>query len=172
MYPIFGLIGPSGSGKTTFIEEMVRRWPDRLAVVKSLTTRPRRGPEDDLHYDFLTREDMAKREQRGTLLQRAEHAGNIYATDRKDVHALLEKKFGINALVEPAVKDFRNAGCEMILIKLIPINHQTRDGRSEADKQRAQTVLNFDFELTNSFEPGGKEKAVGNLIEFLKKYLD
>lgn len=173
MYPIFGIIGPSGSGKTMLIEEMVSRWPERLGVVKSLVTRARRGPEDDRYYDFVTREEMEKRIQQDRLIQHVEFAGNIYANDREDVNALLTEVFGIMAIVEPSVQKFRDAGYEMILIKVHPIHgQQEREGRADADRERAQISLDFTFEVINSFEPGGKEKAIEELAEFLKKYLE
>ncbi|MBM3205079.1 hypothetical protein FJZ48_03840 [Candidatus Uhrbacteria bacterium] len=173
MFPIFGLVGPSGSGKTLLIEEMLARWPSRLGVLKSLATRMRRGLEDDRYYDFVTNEEMRERITQGRLIQSVEFAGNIYGNDRKDVDALLKNMFGIMAIVEPSVKKFRDAGYEMILVKITPINgQQMREGRREADVARAKIPLDFAYEVTNAFEPGGKEKAIEALEHFLKHYLE
>jgi len=152
------------------ILEMVKRWPDELAIIKSLTTRPSRGPEDELFYHFVTPEKFEQRRAEGHFLQSAEYAGNLYATDRGEVHKLLAEKYGITALVESSIKDFCAAGCRIILIKIKPINHQTRDGRAQADQRRAQTPLAFDAEVTNSFEPDGKERAIKALSSILENH--
>jgi guanylate kinase len=175
MRTIFGLVGQSGAGKTTLIEEIVRRLPDRIAIVKSLTTRPRRGPEDDTFYDFIPVEEMRQRETEGRLAQISEYAGNLYANDRQQLDELLDKKFGINALVEDGVNNLRRAGYSVTVIKVLPVHHISQVDkqylipleRREADKRRSQINLPADFILNNSFEPGGKEKAIQQLAKYI-----
>jgi guanylate kinase len=171
MHPIIGLVGPSGSGKTTLIEDMVRRFPERVGILKSLTTRPRRGPEDDANYDFVSVEEMRSREIAGRLVQISEYAGNLYAHDRDHCDGLLQKKIGICALIEQGVRNLRNAGYQVIVVDIIPKGWPgERDvARAMADKQRAASGLEADFTITNSFVSGGLEKAEQDLVEIVER---
>ncbi|HVM90774.1 MAG TPA: ATP-binding cassette domain-containing protein [Verrucomicrobiae bacterium] len=171
MNPIVGLVGPSGSGKTTLIEAMVARFPERVGILKSLTTRARRGPEDDVNYDFVSVEEMRAREKAGRLVQVSAYAGNLYAHDRDHCNGLLEEKIGICALVEQGVRNLRNAGYEVIVVGIVPENWPgERDAaRAQADKQRAASGLEPDYTITNSFEPGGLTRAEDALAERISR---
>lgn len=179
MRTIFGLVGSSGAGKTTLILEIVKRFHDAVAIVKSLTTRPKRGPEDDAFYDFVTVEELRQREKDGRLIQVSEYAGNLYANDRQELDALLKEKFGINALVEDGVNNLRRGGYNVTVIKVLPVHnagHTSVDPpnvikeRQDADRKRAQANLPADFILNNSFEPGGKEKAIERLAKYIQSF--
>ena len=169
MKTIFGLVGASGAGKTTLILEMLRRMPDKVAVVKSLTTRPRRNDEDDVFYTFITAGDMTQRKTENRLVQMSEYAGNYYANDRKELDTMLKDRCGIAALVEEGVNNFRQAGYNVIVIKIIPFHHPLSGDliRKRADEERALMHLPADLVLNNSFEPGGKEKAADKLAAFI-----
>ncbi|MEK7493787.1 MAG: hypothetical protein AAB630_01385 [Patescibacteria group bacterium] len=39
--------------------------------------------------------------------------------------------------------------------------------RINADKERGKVHLNFAAEIINSFEPGGKEKAINDLVALI-----
>lgn len=172
MRTIFGLVGQSGSGKTTLIQEVIARFPDAVGIVKSLTTRARRSPEDDQFYDFITVDEMRRREAAGKLIQVSEYAGNLYANDRSELDALLSEKFGINALVESGVNNLRHAGYNVTVVKILPFHNPslTDKAREIADAQRAQTHLPADIVINNSFEPGGKEKAVQQLTNYIRSF--
>lgn len=174
MHSILGILGPSGAGKSTLILELLKRYPEQIGILKSLTTRAKREPEDELFYDFTTTADMLKRRDAGKLIQISEYAGNYYANDREITDALLGTKVGIMAIVEQGIRNFRNAGYDVKIIKIIPHRyHETSDEiRRRADEERAKLKLQPDKELVNSFEPGGKEKAVEELIGFVESHLD
>lgn len=173
LHPIIGLLGPSGSGKSTLILELLQRFPKQLTIIKSLTSRERRSEEDDLFYDLTSREDIEKRQKSGKLIQISEYAGNLYANDRDDVEVILANTFGIMAIVEQGIQNFRNAGYRVIVIKIIPRRYQESDDetRRHADEERAKTQMTADIEIVNAFEPGGKEKAVNELTAFLREQL-
>jgi guanylate kinase len=168
MHPIIGLVGPSGSGKTTLIEAMLARFPERVAILKSLTTRPRRGPEDDPNYDFVSVEEMRRMERNGELVQVSEYAGNLYAHSRKHLDELLENRIGICALVEQGVRNLRNAGYDVKVIKITPHGGEAKsEARAEADIKRAKDDIKADFEIVNSFEPGGLERAERDFADLM-----
>jgi guanylate kinase len=169
--PIIGFVGPSGAGKSTLIVELVRNFSDRLAVIKSLTTRARRGQEDDLFYQFVSADEVRKRETEGRLIQVSEYAGNLYANDQIDLDKLLEYKCGLLAIVEEGVEHFRSKGYTVIVINIIPEDNPAQKDlvRKTADEMRSQLPLNPDLEVVNSFKEGGREEALGKIIEFVRR---
>lgn len=188
MHSILGLVGPSGSGKSTLIKALIAKYPDKLEISRSLTTRPKRGDEDDLFYTFTTPEDVKQRLADGHLTHYAEYAGNLYATDRLELDELLSRKVGIAALVEDGVRSLRKAGYRVIVVKIRPqtiplseiatlrpttlaMTERTEDEvRRVADEQRAKTGLDADFEIVNSFEEGGLERSVGEMSGIVESY--
>jgi guanylate kinase len=70
------LSGPSGVGKSTVLRELLARYPDRLRLSVSATTRPPRpGEKDGVDYYFLTAEEFARRRQAGEFLEACEVFG-------------------------------------------------------------------------------------------------
>jgi len=168
MLPIIGLVAPSGAGKSTLILELLQRYP-KLAIVKSFTTRPRRGLDDDLFYEFITEETLRGKESDGNLTHISEYAGNYYTNDKTYLNNLLEEKIGIAALVESGVRFLREVGYKVYVIKITP-----QDGlepkdlkRLIADQERATENLTADLKVINSHAPGGLEAAVNQISKFL-----
>lgn len=169
-YPLIGLVGPSGAGKTTILLELVKRFPEAIGIVTSLTTRPSRGAEDDLFFRRATHSEILNLQKQGKLFQVSEYAGNFYANDHQSVDALLSTKSGIMAIVEQGIKNFRQAGYDVITIHIVPEGYQisSDEKRRVDDRERAKELPMADFRVVNSFEPGGLEKAIEEVIAFLK----
>jgi guanylate kinase len=169
---VFGVVGPSQAGKTTLLEATVRALPDRLAIIKSLTTRARRGPQDDLHYRFVTRQQAAESISSGRAVEHVTYAGNDYVYDRDDISQALMGHHGIMAIVESAVPFFIKAGYEIHLVRVEPRNAPVNpDAKRRAeDAERAKLPVNIEATITNDFARGGKEKAIQELIEFIQKF--
>lgn len=168
--PFVGLIGPSGSGKTTLITEALKQLPNQIRMMKSVTTRPRRGPEDDLSYEFVTREDMLARRDAGHLVNFSEYAGNFYGFDRRVLDETLAHHAGLQAIVESAVEPIRAGGYTLCIVRIIPegiINQRSSD-RAHADQARAKEHIEADLILHNRFEPGGLAMSTQTFIAFLR----
>jgi guanylate kinase len=70
------LSGPSGVGKSTVLRRLAARFPDRLRLSISATTRPARPDEvNGVDYYFLTPEEFARRRQSGDFLECCEVFG-------------------------------------------------------------------------------------------------
>lgn len=178
MNTIFALVGPAHCGKSMLMKEVVRRIPEHVGIIKSFTTREKRNAEDDIFYDFFTKEALEQKRLNGELVEYVEHAGNYYGYDRHAVESVLARTHGICAVVEHAVHDLVRAGYAVAPIKIIPLHaEKLRDAfyakheeRITADKEREKVRLDFAGEIVNSFEPGGKEKAVNDLVAFITNY--
>lgn len=172
---IFAFVGPSGSGKSTLIAEMLRRFPDRLAVIKSVTTRPKRSAEDDMNYRFITVEEGDALMDAGRLIQGVHYAGNFYGNDRKDVEDVFASgKHGITALVEDGVRNFRNAGFRVAAVAVRPVGNidpRTEERRIQ-DAKRASELFLPDIEIENRFVHGGLGRAIEDAAAYVGGYLD
>ncbi|MFH1620957.1 MAG: hypothetical protein ABIB04_02635 [Patescibacteria group bacterium] len=173
MYKLIVFIGPTGAGKSSLMLELVRNLSDRLAIIKSLTSRPRRGSEDDHFYQFVSREEIEKRKTEGRIFQVTEYAENFYANDKQDMDRLLNSKYGLIALVEESIACFKDAGYDLIVVRIKPKNNPgVLDAiRTAEDTKHAAVPVKTDLELVNSFKPGGREQAIRQLFEFIHKTL-
>ena len=104
MKKLFVLIGESGSGKTTLVNELVRKYSDKLKKVITCTSRtPRVGEIDGEDYHFLPREYFDNNPDL-VLVKNPVH-GDCYGTRKSELfsktHNLLlaSKPTGIPKLV-------------------------------------------------------------------------
>lgn len=84
--------GPSGVGKSTIVRELVRRFPGRLRLSISATTRPPRpGEVDGREYYFLTNGEFTRRREAGEFLETVEvfGRGHWYGTLLSEVEPSL-----------------------------------------------------------------------------------
>jgi guanylate kinase len=82
------LSGPSGVGKSTVLRELLARYPDRMRLSISATTRPPRpGEVDGKDYYFLDADEFARRRQAGEFLECCEvfGRGHWYGTLKSEV---------------------------------------------------------------------------------------
>lgn len=152
-------------------DAILTAFPQHIVALQSLTTRPRRGPQDDAFFEFVSPEDIQKRQEHGDLLQLSEYAGHFYANAKDMLDAQLRETHVIAPLVEHAVLSFQKAGYRMILIQVIPqsIYDTRQEIRRIADEERAETPIKFDTQIINDFSPGGKENAIKETLECIAK---
>ena len=168
MYPIIAIVGPSGAGKTTLMDRAILAMPTKLDRIQSFTTRARRSEADGLYYEFVTREEVEKRQAKGIIVQLIEFNGNYYGTDKPHVEGVLKNKIGILAVVEHGIQTYIDAGIRVVVVKIEPIGYKTREGRADADRLREQISIRIDKAIVNDFAPGGIEKATEELISYIR----
>lgn len=170
---IFAVVGPSGCGKSSLIEEMLRRFPHALVLMRSLTTRPRRPVEDDRSTRFVSRQEFLELKRVGSLIQWVEYDGNFYGDARSDVEEIFARGMhGIRPLVEDSVRSFRAQGYRVAMVKIVPTGdgYKNRSAvREKIDAERARGSVGADIEIANRFEPGGYEAACKELAEFIAR---
>ena len=75
----------SGTGKSTLVKGLLARHP-RLSLSVSHTTRAARpGEVDGVAYHFVSREAFEELAARGSFVESAEYAGNLYGTSHAEV---------------------------------------------------------------------------------------
>ena len=81
---LFVVSAPSGTGKTTIVERLVQVVPD-LSLSRSYTSRSaRRGENDGVDYNFITRSEFEQMIAADAFLEWADVFGNLYGTCADD----------------------------------------------------------------------------------------
>lgn len=177
---VFPLYGPTRSGKSSLIEAITARLPDTLSIIRSVTTRERRGPEDDTNYScFFTPEQFYDRIAQGKMVQHVEYAGNLYGTDRAEVDAVLADRHGICAMTEDGIINIADAGYRVIPVQIIPLNmdlgpNVTREDESLRDIDdavRARSTIQPMVIVINDFKESGLERAITTLHRDIVQFL-
>jgi len=79
---LFVISAPSGAGKTSLVHALLGTNP-HIALSVSYTTRaPRRGEQDGVAYNFVSRATFTEMAGRGEFLESAEVYGNYYGTSQ------------------------------------------------------------------------------------------
>jgi guanylate kinase len=170
MNPIIALVGSSGVGKTSLILAALKEFPDCLAPIRVLTTRARRGSEDDVFCRFVDAKEIQRRRDAGSLVQYLEYAGNVYGCDREDIDGGIQRGCGIQAYVETGIFDLRKAGYSVVVVHILGEGAPEPEAkRKVADEKRAEISLTYDKVIVNSFTPGGFERAAQELQEFIRE---
>jgi len=182
-HPLFTFVAPSRGGKSSIIKGVLARLPNKVEIVRSITTRTPRGPDhpryepdDELFYRYVTRQEVAEMRENGRILQLTEYADNIYGNDRIDVDSVLTRVCGINAMVEESVLKFRAAGYDVRVINIVPKNakdERTEKRRSEDDARAARpSALVPNFTVMNDFgHKDGLEKAIDQVVMWMAPQL-
>jgi guanylate kinase len=84
---ILMVAGPSGSGKSTLINILVEAWPNDMAKVQSLTTRPKRSESDDEHL-FVDQATFDLMRRTGQLAEEDDHNGYSYGVTWDQIHEI------------------------------------------------------------------------------------
>ena len=88
MYSVLILAGPSAAGKTTVAEELIKREGSKFELVRSLTTRKKRGDGFDGEYLYAEREEFESRIASGGVLEYTEYAGELYGTPSSEIERI------------------------------------------------------------------------------------
>jgi hypothetical protein len=174
-HPIFVLVGPTGCGKSSVVAALMRRFPDDLVILKTVTSRPRRpDPEDAANYDFVSADEFERMIAANELIQHVNYAGNHYGNHRASTNAALAGRFGVTALVEHAVNNFRAAGYTVHALQIVPIGGGGREGveRAKADAERAKLGFVCDIQVENRFDlPDGLDRCVDTVVNHLSAFM-
>jgi guanylate kinase len=168
------IAGPSGVGKGSVVKELLARYPGRLVLSVSATTRPPRAAEvDGVDYAFVSTNRFEQMVDEGTMLEWASVFDHFYGTPVAYVET--ERAYGRDVILEIDVQGARQVHervDDAILILLVPPSIQALAERlrgrateneekiarrlAEAERELAQadwfdhTVVNDDLETASS----------------------
>jgi guanylate kinase len=134
--------GPSGAGKTSICNALLTELPNAVWSVSATTRAPRPGDNIGSSYEFLSREEFARREAAGEFLESAEYVGQRYGTPRKPVEDALRE--GKNIILEIDVQGGVQVAGKMpesLRIFVLPPNMESLRARLEGRKSEAQDQL-------------------------------
>jgi guanylate kinase len=101
MGPLILISGPSGSGKSTVVSEVLKVCTHPLRSAVSVTTRPKRGYEQEgVHYHFWTREQFQEGLRQGHFLEWALVHDAYYGTPRSEVDHYRSQGIGVILIID------------------------------------------------------------------------
>lgn len=152
------------------MDAVLARLPGEATIIRSVTTRPQRDNEDARYYEFVGRDEFERRITDDAFAHFVEHAGNYYGTQKADIDAATSThRFGVGAFVEQGVLNLRRAGYPPKVVKVMPKHYQPNADplRQREDAERDRIDLGPDFVIVNDFAPGGKDRAVAAILDYL-----
>lgn len=160
--------GPSGAGKTSICQALLKTLPDAAWSVSATTRAPRPGDKPGVSYEFLTREEFARREAAGEFLEAAEYVGQRYGTPRKPVEEALRE--GKHIILEIDVQGGIQVAAKMpesVRIFVLPPNMESLRARlegrgSEAEDQLRKRLAHADGEIATARDSGCYDYFVVN----------
>jgi len=170
------LSGPSGVGKSTIVSKVLGRFPDRLRLSVSATTRPPRpGEQDGVHYHFLTDEQFSERRQQDEFVETIEvfGRGHWYGTLWDEVRPFLAA--GKWVLLEIDVDGAENVLKQFdapVSIFIRPDSFEELERRlrsrateNEASIERRLSVARRELELADRYQYQVVNETVAQAVE-------
>ncbi len=161
---VIALIALSGYGKTELIKA-VSGMSIGVVEVSSFTTRPREPRDKDGTYEFITCEELDRRLAAGLVVQHDKYGENFYGNVQSQFDAI-GTNIGILAMTEPGARALIALGYDVRIVKVVAVGATVREGRPKADEGRVDH-LQADVTITNSFAPGGLNRAILDLVAFI-----
>jgi guanylate kinase len=135
--------GPSGAGKTSICNEVLARVPRSFWSV-SVTTRPRRGAEQDgREYRFIDQDTYQQMIRAGELLENAIYLGEGYGTPLRPVEEALAS--GRLVVMEIDVQGAAQVGARMpesVRVFVLPPTMETLKARLEGRATESEALQN------------------------------
>ena len=170
---ILVFLGTSGCGKTTLMRALAERFPHHVRLVRSVTTRARRGTEeDDLFYDFLSEDAFEHSVACGEIVLacRGIH-GHSYGVLKQTLEEL-GTFVGVLAVASTHVDTYRAYFNDLWLFQIVATGASGREGRVEHAVSRETllsvaptTVIENDF-----LDSDGLASAQEHVFETFKRF--
>jgi guanylate kinase len=173
------LCGPSGVGKGSIIEALLDRFPEKIELSVSHTTRkPREGEIDGLHYFFVKKEEMEKGIASNEFLEYAYVHSAIYGTSKKSVDTVRNKgKLCILDIDIQGVKSIKNMVpkyyAKFVFVAPPSLDHleeRLRKRATETEDELAIRLRNAKIEVDYGMESGNFDHILTN--DNLEKSID
>lgn len=171
------LSGPSGSGKNTIIKEVMKSQPS-LKIMKTCTTRKRRGEGDDAYY-FLTEQEFKDKLKNNEFFEYEQvHKGLYYGVLKSSINKVLGKDIylkdiDVNGYMK-LKKEFGENVCGIYLDvpKKVLIDRLLKRGESEESAKKRLSRFEYEKSFSSKYDLVIKNddlKTTANeIIKFIK----
>mmetsp|Transcript_6434 Transcript_6434/g.9649 ORF Transcript_6434/g.9649 Transcript_6434/m.9649 type:complete len:222 (-) Transcript_6434:66-731(-) len=154
------IAGPSGVGKGTIIKILFERFPGKISLSVSHTTRnPRLGEKNGTHYHFTQMENMKREISEKKFVEYAHVHGNYYGTSIESIKSVIsEGKVCVLDIDVQGVIAFKKSDFEPNYTFIKPPNMKVLEERLRGRK--SETEENIHKRLKNAkkeIEFGSKE---------------
>lgn len=179
------ITGPSGVGKGTVVNSLLKKFPEKLALSISCTTRTMRpGDVNGQNYYFISRENFLKKVENEDFLEYETYAGNLYGTLRSEIerinrlgkYVIFETEpigaLNLKKMLNEQVEDFFIAPSDITTLEKMLRDRQT-DGEEQILK-RMRTAKDVELPMQERFTHvvvnrfGELEKTLSYIESFIK----
>lgn len=125
---LVAVCGNSGSGKSTLVRYALNEMPEDISYMKTFTTRKRRPSEDEVEYEFVTKEEYSRIKKLAPIWDESIIYNNYYGTDASCQINSLEAGRNLIVCSPPSANVIE--GMRQIYGKIITVHLQTDLERS------------------------------------------
>jgi guanylate kinase len=177
---IFGLYASTGDGKTALINAVVvsQALVGKIQIIKSTTTRPREGRDNNGSYNFVTIDEFEKMCVAGRFIETVTYGGNLYGFDYDGVDQALAHAHGICAITKNRILNLRESGYSVVPIEIIAVGNEDNKSqfyaqnpsRRNDDEAMAKIIVDSAHVIVNNFAPGGLYKATQEIVDLIIRF--
>jgi guanylate kinase len=167
---LVALVGQSGSGKSTLMRAIARLLPQQTQVVRTILSRPPREDWEPEVFIFTSEASILTLDALGLLIQCTRFAGNLYALEKIEAEAATNDTVGLICLLPETVLELRQAGYAVRAVRIHTDRAPDIRGEPSRDTEepaRQNLSLDYDLVIFNSFAPGGLERSIVLLADYI-----
>ena len=166
------LAGPSGGGKTTVMNELVGS-DYGFELVRSATTREKRGDGNDGEYIYLSKDEFSGQIKAGKMLEFTEYGGNLYGTPHSEIERIV-KEDKIPLLIKKEMFDigdnahvtFKNL--KITADRFVVFKQTTAGASASLTLDAGAHVTNYDLAVDNDIMIYNPNNANANITVNIK----
>lgn len=174
-HALIAVVGPTGHGKGAVMKAVLERFTGELGHYRSVTTRPPRPGETNKDYEFISQPEFDLRVSQGELIEWVSVFNRSYGRAKAPLEELRRRPM-IGDMTEDGIDTFEGYARETgaFVLRVVRVQGQNmaplarRDERAAADAERARRLTRVDLELLNDHAPGGLERAVSELEQYIR----
>ena len=157
--------GPSGVGKGTIIQSLLIKYPSKISLSVSDTTRlPRKREINGIHYNFISKDEFKAGINKGNYIEYAQTHTNYYGTNKLNIENISNNNQ--LCILEIDIKGAINIKNSNLLCKYIFITcpgeynelERRLKGRGTENDEQINTRLKtakFEFDFLNDIKNDG-----------------
>ncbi len=150
------LTGPTGAGKDAVLEKLQSKNPSLVRIVTTTSREKRPGESEGKPYHFINRDQFEKKIANGDFFEWVEFRGNLYGTEKKELHEALQNGHDVAWKIEAkGVKNIKQKVKETIPRSVFVylsansmqvLEKRVRKAEAEPDKRWNPSLVSWEME--------------------------